>query len=65
MKLAVLYSGGKDSNYALYKAAKHHKIACLVTLKSQNPDSYISQSAYAKGTHSKGFATLKPLEVKL
>lgn len=44
MKLAVLYSGGKDSNYALYKAAKHHKIACIVTLKSQNPESYMFQT---------------------
>lgn len=44
MKLAVLYSGGKDSNYALYKAAKNHKIACLITMKSSNPESYMFQT---------------------
>lgn len=41
MKLAVLFSGGKDSCYALWKAQKYHEIACLVTIKSENPDSYL------------------------
>jgi len=42
MKLAVLYSGGKDSNLALQKALeKGHDISCLITMKSRNPDSYM------------------------
>lgn len=41
MKLAVLFSGGKDSCYALYKASKEHEIACLLTINSENPDSYM------------------------
>ena len=44
MKLAVLYSGGKDSNYALYKASKHHEIVCLISLISKNSYSYMFQS---------------------
>jgi diphthine-ammonia ligase len=41
MKLAVLFSGGKDSTYALYKAMKDHEISCLITIKSLNPESYM------------------------
>src|SRR3989344_5931463 len=42
MKLASLFSGGKDSTYALYLAKKfNHKISCLITLDSKNPDSYM------------------------
>ncbi len=44
MKLACLFSGGKDSNYALFKASKFHKIKCLITMISQNKDSYMFQS---------------------
>lgn len=43
MRVAVLYSGGKDSNYALYKASLNHKIECLITLDSQNEHSYMFQ----------------------
>lgn len=32
MNLAVLYSGGKDSNLALYRAMKYHNIRVLVNL---------------------------------
>jgi len=42
MKLASLFSGGKDSTYALYLAKKfNHKISCLITLNSKNQDSYM------------------------
>lgn len=45
MKLAVLYSGGKDSNYALYKAQSYgHEIKCLINVKSKNNESYMFQS---------------------
>lgn len=43
MKVAVLYSGGKDSNYALYKASKEHIISCLITMDSLNDESYMFQ----------------------
>lgn len=44
MKLAVLYSGGKDSNYALYEASKKHQISCLINIVSRNTESYMFQS---------------------
>ena len=43
MKLGVLYSGGKDSTLALLKAKEHHEIACLITVVSENPESYMFQ----------------------
>jgi asparagine synthase (glutamine-hydrolysing) len=42
MRLAALFTGGKDSTYAIHLAKKQgHEIACLITLKSKNPDSYM------------------------
>ena len=42
MKLAVLFSGGKDSTYAAWLAKKSgYKISCLITLVSRNPYSYM------------------------
>ncbi len=42
MKLAALISGGKDSVFAMYKALQNgHKITDLITIKSQNPNSYM------------------------
>ena len=43
MKLAVLYSGGKDSNFALYLAQKEYKISCLITILPQKNNSYMFQ----------------------
>jgi len=41
MKLGVLFSGGKDSAYALYKALKTEEPVCLITLVSENKESYM------------------------
>lgn len=41
MNLGVLFSGGKDSALALQKVMQHHKIACLITLISENNESYM------------------------
>ncbi len=41
MKLGVLFSGGKDSNYALFKASKTDEVKVLFTLDSKNKDSYM------------------------
>lgn len=42
MKLAVLFSGGKDSCAALALAQSYgHEIACLLNIQSENPDSYM------------------------
>lgn len=41
MKLASLFSGGKDSTYALYQASKEHEVVCLLSVVSENPESYM------------------------
>jgi ABC transporter with metal-binding/Fe-S-binding domain ATP-binding protein len=42
MKCGVLFSGGKDSTFAAYLAKKHkNEISCLITIVSENPDSYM------------------------
>jgi ABC transporter with metal-binding/Fe-S-binding domain ATP-binding protein len=41
MKLGVLFSGGKDSTLALHKAAEKNEILCLITLVSENKESYM------------------------
>lgn len=42
MRVAVLYSGGKDSNMAMYKAKKlGYEIACLITLAPSREDSWM------------------------
>ncbi len=41
MKLGVLFSGGKDSTFALHMAAEKEEIACLITLISKNEESYM------------------------
>ena len=42
MKLAVLFSGGKDSVYAAYLMKQAgNELACAIVIKSENPDSYM------------------------
>jgi ABC transporter with metal-binding/Fe-S-binding domain ATP-binding protein len=41
MRLAVLFSGGKDSVLAADRASRFHELSCLVTLVSSNPESYM------------------------
>tara|TARA_Y100000310_G_scaffold138709_1_gene137735 strand:+ start:882 stop:1586 length:705 start_codon:yes stop_codon:yes gene_type:complete len=41
-RLGVLFSSGKDSLYALHiHAEKNHEIVCLITIDSQNQDSFM------------------------
>jgi ABC transporter with metal-binding/Fe-S-binding domain ATP-binding protein len=42
MKLAVLFSGGKDSTYALYKTmTQGHKVKYLITMSPEREDSWM------------------------
>ncbi len=41
MKLGVLYSGGKDSTLALIKTQQYHEIACLISIVSENKESFM------------------------
>ena len=57
MKVAVLYTGGKDSVFAMQRAMQQgREIACLITLKSENPSSYMFHTSnidLIKTLHSK------------
>ncbi len=42
MKVGVLFSGGKDSTYAAWLAQKQgHELVCLISLISENKESYM------------------------
>jgi len=41
MRLGVLFSGGKDSTFALHLAAEKEEVACLITVVSKNKESYM------------------------
>jgi len=42
MKVAILFSGGKDSVYAAWLVKKEgNELACAIVIKSENPDSYM------------------------
>jgi ABC transporter with metal-binding/Fe-S-binding domain ATP-binding protein len=41
MKLAVLFSGGKDSTLALLRAKEREDVVCLITVISENKESYM------------------------
>jgi diphthine-ammonia ligase len=41
MKLGVMFSGGKDSTLTLQKAAEKAEVKCLITLVSENKESYM------------------------
>jgi ABC transporter with metal-binding/Fe-S-binding domain ATP-binding protein len=41
VNLGVLFSGGKDSTFACYRAIENNTVACLITLISENVDSYM------------------------
>ena len=41
MKLGALFSGGKDSTYALMKVREQAQVVCLISLISKNKESYM------------------------
>jgi len=41
MRVGVLYSGGKDSNLALYYASKVHDVKCLITVIPKSSESML------------------------
>jgi ABC transporter with metal-binding/Fe-S-binding domain ATP-binding protein len=63
MNLAVLYSGGKDSNYSLYLASKYHKISCLLNIIPENNESYLYHYININITKLQSKALEIPLEI--
>jgi ABC transporter with metal-binding/Fe-S-binding domain ATP-binding protein len=46
MRVAVLYTGGKDSTYAMHRAIQQgREVVCLITLKPESQSSFMFHSA--------------------
>ena len=65
MRLGVLFSGGKDSTLALHKAAEKNEIVCLITLVSENKESYMFHTPNIDVTALQAEALGLPLIKKL
>ena len=65
MKLGVLFSGGKDSTFALHMAAEKEEVTCLITLRSKNPESYMFHTPNIQVTTLQAQALNLPLVVKV
>lgn len=61
MKIGILLSGGKDSLYSAYLASKHHKIACCITIRSENKESYMFHTPNIEGVKQQVEAMELPL----
>jgi len=61
MKLGVLFSGGKDSTYAVYTAMKTDKVVCLISILSENKESYMFHTPNIKLTELQAEAMDLPL----
>ena len=61
MKLGVLFSGGKDSFFACYRAMEKNTVSCLITLISQNLDSYMFHTPNIRRTDLQAEAIGIPL----
>ncbi len=65
MKLCVLFSGGKDSTYATYLAKKNgYKIECLISIHSENPDSFMFHTPSIEKTKIQAKAMNIPLIIQ-
>ncbi len=65
MKCAVLFSGGKDSTYSAYLAKKKgYELTCLITLHSENPESYMFHTPSISKTEKQAKIMNLPLIVK-
>jgi len=63
MKLGVLFSGGKDSVFACRRALERDQVACLITMLSTNPDSYMFHTPNIRRTDLQAEAMGIPLLV--
>jgi len=65
MKLGVLFSGGKDSTYALFKIMKKEQVVCLISIISKNKESYMFHTPNIKITELQAKAINLPLIQKI
>ncbi|MBI5803214.1 diphthine--ammonia ligase [Candidatus Pacearchaeota archaeon] len=65
MKLGVLFSGGKDSTFAAYLVKKNgYKIACLISIVSENKESFMFHTPSISKTSVQSEAMRIPLIVQ-
>jgi ABC transporter with metal-binding/Fe-S-binding domain ATP-binding protein len=65
MKLASLFSGGKDSVYATYLAKKEgYEISCLISIFSENKESYMFHTPSIKKTKKQAEVMNIPLVIE-
>ena len=63
MKLAALFSGAKDSTFAMYTAMKQgHEIACLISFIPENAESYMFHTPNIEVTEKQAEALEIPYE---
>ncbi len=64
MKTAVLFSGGKDSCFSAYLAKQQgNELICLITMHSENPDSYMFHTPSIEKTKAQADTMELPLIV--
>jgi diphthine-ammonia ligase len=61
VNLGVLFSGGKDSVFACYRAMEKNRVVCLITMVSENPASYMFHTPNIKQTNLQARAIGIPL----
>ncbi|MFB3764131.1 MAG: diphthine--ammonia ligase [Methanotrichaceae archaeon] len=61
MRLGVLFSGGKDSVFACYRAMEKDSVACLITIISENEESYMFHTPNIRHTDIQAEAMGIPL----
>ncbi len=65
MNCAILFSGGKDSTYSAYLAKQAgYEIACLITLNSENKESYMFHTPSIEQTEKQAEVMNLPLVIK-
>ena len=65
MKIAVLFSGGKDSCYSAYLAKKKgYELVCLITVYSDNQESYMFHTPSVKKTKKQAEVMNLPLVIQ-
>ncbi len=61
MRLGVLFSGGKDSTYAMHLVAEKNEISCLITVLSKNKESYMFHTPNIEVTKLQAQALALPM----
>ncbi len=63
MKIAALFTGGKDSTYSAFLSSKENELVCLMNMSSENNDSYMFHTVGSNLLSMQAEAMDLPLEV--